>query len=54
MWAASRQPAGATGWRRRPRRFNRPTHYRAITTRHDETAQSDQGVIDLATLETWL
>ncbi|MGH3762439.1 hypothetical protein [Actinophytocola sp.] len=36
------------------RRFQRLKQYRAIATRHDKTATSYQGMIDLATLLMWL
>jgi transposase len=34
--------------------FGRLKQYRAIATRYDKTAQSYQGMIDLATLLMWL
>ncbi|GLY87217.1 IS5 family transposase [Actinoallomurus iriomotensis] len=53
-----RPPAFAPGiYRRRnivERCFGRLKQYRAIATRYDKTAQSYQGMIDLATLLMWL
>ncbi|MCP2092700.1 Transposase DDE domain-containing protein [Actinosynnema pretiosum] len=34
--------------------FNRLKQFRAIATRFDKTATSYQGMLDLATLLTWL
>ncbi len=56
--ASGRPPAfDPTAYKRRnvvERCFNRLKQFRAIATRFDKTATSYRGMIDLATLLTWL
>ncbi|WP_344621325.1 transposase, partial [Actinosynnema pretiosum] len=56
--AGGRPPAfDRSAYRRRnvvERCFNRLKQFRAIATRFDKTATSYQGMLDLATLLTWL